>query len=141
LDRVTNHNDWLQALRHWDWPVLAEVKSRTNIQVGWVKKENYKSSFMKLYFREDDEEVCYTKKQIIEDMKEDGINELKIIEAKRMTGEPYFWCTFFQKPGEVGQTCGRFCPEYKPRNGKNGRCRYSGHCYEPTDKVITLTCR
>lgn len=34
---------------------------------------------MKLYFREDDQEYCYTKKQIIEDMKEAGIKELKII--------------------------------------------------------------
>lgn len=93
---------------------------------------------MKKYFRED-EEFCYTKKQIIEDMKEQGINELKIIEAKRTTGVPYFWCSFFHDTGEVGSDCGRFCPKYEPRNRKNGRCRYSEHCYEPTERVTTIT--
>jgi hypothetical protein len=93
---------------------------------------------MKFYFREDNDEVCYLKKQIIEDMKEEGINELKIIEAKRVTGESYFWCTVNQEVGEIGQGCGRFCNQYKPRNGKNGRCRFSGYCYELTDKIITL---
>lgn len=92
----------------------------------------------KFYFREDDDEVCYLKKQIIEDMKEEGIAELKITRAERMTGEPYFWCTVNQEVGEVGMDCGKQCSQYKPRNGKNGRCRFSGHCYEPTDKSYTL---
>ena len=74
---------------------------------------------MKLYFREDNEEVCYLKKDILEDMKEEGISTLKIIEAKRITGEPYFWCTVNQEVGQVGQGCGRLCSQYKPRNGKN----------------------
>jgi hypothetical protein len=93
---------------------------------------------MRFYFREDDDEVCYLKKQIIEDMKEEGLTELKIFKAKRVTGESYFWCTANQETGEVGEGCGRFCYHYKPRNGKNGRCRYSGHCYEQTDKFEEL---
>ena len=80
---------------------------------------------MKLYFREDNDEICFTKKQIIEDMKEEEISELKVFEAKRVTGEPYFWCTANQEVGEIGQGCGKLCNQYKPRNGKNGRCRYS----------------
>jgi hypothetical protein len=88
----------------------------------------------KFYFREDDDERCYLKKDILEEMKEYGPAELKIFEAVRTTGEGYFWCTVNQEVGEVGQDCGRFCSDYKPRNGKNGRCRFSGHCYEPTGK-------
>jgi hypothetical protein len=88
----------------------------------------------KFYFREDDDERCFLKKDIIVDMRENGPDQLKICEAKRTTGEGYFWCSIFQEVGEVGQGCGRFCSDYKPRNGKNGRCRYSGHCYEPTEK-------
>jgi hypothetical protein len=94
---------------------------------------------MKFYFREDDEERCYLKKDIIQDMKELGITELKIFEAKRTIGEPYFWCSVNQEAGEIGQGCGKFCPDYKPRNGKNGRCRYSCHCYEPVGEPIKLT--
>lgn len=93
---------------------------------------------MKYYYREDNDFVCYTKKQIIEDMKEAGINELKIFEAKRTTGEEYFWCTAKQEVGEVGNGCGRFCSLYNPRNGKNGRCRFSAYCYEPINKSITV---
>jgi hypothetical protein len=92
----------------------------------------------KYYFREDDDERCYLRKQIIEDMKEEGIAGLKIIEAKRVTGESYFYCTVNQDIGEVGQGCGKFCSQYKPRNGKNGRCRYSGYYYEPTEKSKIL---
>ena len=77
----------------------------------------------------------FLKKDIIADMKMFGISELKITEAKRTTGEEYFWCTVNQEVGEVGENCGRFCPDYKPRNGKNGRCRFSSHCYEPTEKT------
>lgn len=89
----------------------------------------------KFYFREDDDERCFLKKDIIADMEENGISELKITEAKRTIGEDYFWCNINQDSGMVGESCGRFCPDYKPRNGKNGRCRYSGHCYEPTDRI------
>lgn len=92
------------------------------------------------YFREDIDECCFTKKQIIEDMKEEGLTELKIFEAKRVTGESYFWCSVNQEVGEKGEGCGRICSQYKPRNGKNGRCRYSGYCYEHTDmfQIIKL---
>lgn len=93
----------------------------------------------KFYFREDDDERCYLKKDIIEDMRDGGITSLKIFEAKRMTGESYFWCSLNQEVGEVGQGCGKYCSQYKPRNGKNGRCRFSSHCYEQTDKSITIT--
>jgi hypothetical protein len=89
----------------------------------------------KFYFREDNEEDgAYLKKQIIEDMKEEGIAELKIFEAQRMTGIGYFYCTELMEVAEVGEGCGKFCKDYKPRNGKNGRCRFSGFCYEPIDK-------
>lgn len=33
-----------------------------------------------------------------------------------------------------GEGCGKECSYYKPRNGKNGRCRFSRNCYEPDYK-------
>jgi hypothetical protein len=89
----------------------------------------------KLYFSELDDERCYTISAIKEQMAENGINELKVYEAKRVIGEDYFYCTEFQDIGEVGQDCGRFCSKYSPRNGKSGRCKYSGHCYEATGNI------
>lgn len=89
---------------------------------------------MKLYFSELDDERCYTLNQIKTDMEYEQIGELEVTEAKRVTGESYFYCTKFHDVGEVGQDCGKNCEGYSPRNHKNGRCRYSGYCYEPTDK-------
>ena len=88
-------------------------------------------------------------------MDDAGINEMEITEAKRITGEPFFYCTKYKNVfqlktasyvwqihfisvliamSEVGDTCSRlWCADYSPRNGKNGRCRYSGYCYEKTD--------
>jgi hypothetical protein len=40
--------------------------------------------------------------------------------------------------GEVGEGCGKFCQQYKPLNGKNGRCKHYGYVYEQTDKVKLL---
>lgn len=88
----------------------------------------------KFYFREDNDERCYLKKQIIEDMKEEGIIELKIFEAEINIGEGFFYCSKIGDAGEVGEGCGKFCKDYKPRNGKNGRCVHSGYCYDKTDK-------
>lgn len=89
---------------------------------------------MKLYFSELDDLCCYTLKDIKLDMEYEQIGELEVTEAKRVTGESYFFCTINQEIGEVGQDCGKQCSQYKPRNSKNGRCRYSGYCYEHTDK-------
>jgi len=89
---------------------------------------------MKFYFSELDNERCYTLNTIKALMDDAGINEMEVIEAKQDTSNGYFYCTKFQEIGEVGESCGKHCSDYSPRNGKNGRCRYSGYCYEPTDK-------
>ena len=93
---------------------------------------------MKLYFRQDEDEFCTTIEAHKEYMRENDITELTIYQAKRTTGTGYFWCTHFHEVGEVGEGCGKECEAYSPRNGKNGRCRYSGYLYE-TDKKRILT--
>ena len=89
---------------------------------------------MKFYFSELDDEHCKTLKWIKFDMRDAAISELEVTEAKRVIGQGCFSCSKFQDIGEVGQDCGRQCSEYSPRNHKSGRCRYSGYCYEPTEK-------
>lgn len=91
----------------------------------------------KFYFREDDE-CCYTVESHLEYMKENCINEMKVFEAERETKSDYFWCKYYGETGEVGEGCGKMCDEYKPLNGKNGRCYHYGFCYEPTEKFIIL---
>jgi hypothetical protein len=71
-------------------------------------------------------------------MKEEGIDEIELIEAEMEAGTGYFYCTQYGECGIVGESCGKFCDEYKPRNGKNGRCRFSANTYEQTEKHFTL---
>lgn len=84
------------------------------------------------------DELCYDLPSILQEAKEQGLKEIEIIEAKADIGSPYFFCKHFQFVGEVGQSCGKQCEAYEPRNGKNGRCVFSSHCYSRTDKTIKI---
>ena len=81
-------------------------------------------------------EYCYEKKVIQEMLKAEGIEQAECFKAKPIIGQGLFWCDFHAEPGTVEDSdCGNTCFEYKPRNGKNGRCVYSGYCYEPGEKI------
>ena len=71
-------------------------------------------------------------------MKDQNIQELKVFEAQRILDEGFFFCKFQHDVGIKGESCGKYCEGYKPRNGKNGRCRFSSHCYEATEKAIII---
>lgn len=62
-----------------------------------------------------------------------------IVGARIMYGEDFFYC---QEHGEVGMTgdmnCGSFCKEYRPRNGKSGRCKHHRNCYEPNGNIYIV---
>lgn len=91
---------------------------------------------MKLYFQEN-EENCAPLSWHRQFMKEEALTELKLFEAKVEYGTGFMFCTKDGECGRVGD-CGRVCDNYQPRNGKNGRCRFSGHVYESTDKIKIL---
>lgn len=95
---------------------------------------------MKYYFRSDDSDGnCYTIKQIKEDMKEQGISELKVFEAIREVGGDYFYCKKYYEIGDKSEGgCGKICDEYKPRNGKSGRCIHHSHTYEQGEKELII---
>jgi hypothetical protein len=92
----------------------------------------------KLYFSEYDDEHCCDLAYHREYMEENEIKEMKLFEAKRDTGNDYFYCKKFQDIGEVSKSCGKYCDAYKPNNGKSGRCKHYGYCYEQTDIVKIL---
>jgi len=91
------------------------------------------------YFRPDDDEYCYTEEGIKEYMQENCIKEMNVYKAKRVTGEGVFYCKKFQEPGMAREACGKFdCESYIPNNGKRGRCKHYGYCYEPSNEIITI---
>ena len=91
---------------------------------------------MKYYFTELDDEQCYPLRIIKNDAREENLSEIEVTEAKRVTGQGYFYCIKLEVSGEIGEKmCGRrICKSYSPRNGRSGRCRYYTYYYEKTDK-------
>ena len=90
---------------------------------------------MKKYFNVEDDEFCYPLDYFIDNLEPDQ-KEIVLYEAKMDVGEPYFFCTQSGCVGEVGESCGKDCEDYEPRNGKSGRCKYSKNCYSPVKKVL-----
>lgn len=84
---------------------------------------------MAKYYFGDDEERCYTLDYFLEQLG-GGCDEITVYPAVMVVGEGVYYCQKFGEVGEVSDGCGKQCSEYKPRNGKNGRCRYSANCYE-----------
>ena len=94
---------------------------------------------MKIYFKHKDSEMCHSKKYFDQYMKENNIIEMKVYRAEIEYRTDYFFCRIFQSLGIKGEYCGVECEEYKPRNGKNGRCCYSSNCYTATnDEIIKI---
>ena len=94
----------------------------------------------KLYFQENDAR-CYDLQYHKDYMIRFKLVELELFEAKRELGTGYFWCKMFEGIFESGEpgVCGKVhCSNYIPNNGKSGRCKHYGYCYEQTGKTRIL---
>ncbi|MCK5613287.1 hypothetical protein KAR91_66050 [Candidatus Pacearchaeota archaeon] len=92
----------------------------------------------KKYFRKEEDEFCYTKQAIINQMKSEGLRELTVIEAQRDLKSDFFYCKESGEVYEKGEECGKSCESYDPRNGKSGICKHSRNPYMPIDNEITI---
>ena len=95
-----------------------------------MKKEKY-------YFENEDATECYTEEYFQDTMRLEELTEISVLEAipaKIKTSE-YIYC---KEIGEVGEKseCGKNCPYYEPRNGKNGMCKHRGKLFEHGGDVI-----
>ena len=92
----------------------------------------------KLYFENEDAENCYYEAYFQQKMKEEGLEELTVLEANKSKEKEYFYC---KAVGEVGarppqgDPCGKECELYEPRNGKSGCCKSYGGIYEHGEEV------
>jgi hypothetical protein len=92
------------------------------------------------YFENQDSENCYTIDHFYDQLEQEELPQMQIFPAIIMTGEPFFWCDIIQECFEKDDnSCGKLnCKDYKPRNGKNGRCRFHKNCYAPSDISETI---
>ena len=93
---------------------------------------------MALYFITKDCESCFDIEGIKSIMKIKKLKKLTVFKARRMIHHDYFYCKHFGIIGEVGEGCGKDCNYYIPLNGKSGRCKHYGFCYENTEETKTI---
>lgn len=96
---------------------------------------------MAKYYFKNDNEMCYTLDYHLQYMAENDIKEMEVFEAEMDIKSGYFYCSELMEVGEVGEGCGKECHLYNPRNGKNGRCRFSKNCYSPGKSKILKLCK
>lgn len=99
---------------------------------------------MKLYFANDIEDKVASLDEWkdffkIIAKKERG-TEIKLIPAKREINSKFFFCTEFNEVmGKDELSCGKNnCDYYKPRNRKNGICKYNTYVYEKDDSKKSI---
>lgn len=90
---------------------------------------------MKKYFENKDSENCYEKDYFDDIMRLNNTTKIEVFEAEIEFKTGYFWCDELLEIGEVGCGCGKMCEDYKPRNGKNGRCVHSKSPYGLGEKI------
>ena len=90
---------------------------------------------MKHYFETIDSELCFNRDYFIDIMKSKKLKQIEVYTAEIEYNVTYFWCSKLSECGEVGVGCGVDCEHYKPRNKKNGRCRFSNNCYSVGEKT------
>lgn len=94
-----------------------------------------KRYFLEAVINQDDEVWCAYLPTIKEEMRERGLTEAKVFEAKRCKAkDDFIYCEDLMDWCEKGE-CGKQCDSYEPRNGKNGCCKHLSYGYEPTDKT------
>lgn len=91
------------------------------------------------YFSKLNEELALSKSDIIDLMKESGLSEMDVFLPKRVEDADVFFCRAVNQVGIKGNgydECGKWCVDYKPKNGKSGCCMHYGFCYEPGEPFL-----
>lgn len=93
----------------------------------------------KYYFENEDAEHCYTEEYFQDAMRNDELTEIIVLEAipAKISESEFIYCKEIETVGEKKE-CGKSCPDYEPRNGKNGMCKNRGKLYEHGDEVTLI---
>ena len=88
----------------------------------------------KLYFENDDSEICYPLSYHIENAKDNGLKEIELFEAIPDTlNKDIVWCAEMETTGEKSE-CNKTCPYYK-KPVKGRICELRGKLMEWGEKV------
>lgn len=91
---------------------------------------------MKYFFLERDSIFCYEKSTIKELIKDLGLTEKVCFTAIKDEIADHIYCKEYRQVGSKSESCGKECPKYTPRNGKNGVCKFHSPCYEHDKEIL-----
>ena len=66
----------------------------------------------KLYFENEDANICYPLQTHLERAKEEGLKEIELFEAIPSKEKDYIWCSELETVGDKSE-CNKDCPYYK----------------------------
>lgn len=92
---------------------------------------------MTYYFATKDSEICYTLDYHIANAKEQGFNTIRLFKAEPETIAGHAFCRAFEAVIETGY-CGKSCPDYTPKNGKFGMCKFRSNKFYTPGKLVTV---
>jgi hypothetical protein len=95
-------------------------------------------SYMKYFYNEENQDgAVLTLNDFREILEEEKLDKIELREMKRDYNSPMYCNANDYFPG-IGD-CGSDCINYKPCNGKSGRCRFLENSFMPTGKTYILT--
>ncbi len=88
----------------------------------------------KFYFKNIDSEMCYTLQSHIIEAKEEGLEEIALVEAIETKVEGIVWCGLLDVSLEKSECNKKECASYNSISGR-GVCSYRGKLYEHGEEV------
>ncbi len=88
----------------------------------------------KLYFSNEDDTHCYELEYHINSAKEEGLDEIELIEAIYSQKENHIWCSYLGEVVERNECKKQECELYHSKSGR-GVCEHRGNYYLHGEKV------
>lgn len=88
----------------------------------------------KLYFKNEDSTNCYALVDHLNEAKEDGLNEIELIEAVSAPKDEYVWCSYHGETIERSECKKSECQLYFSKSGR-GVCWHRGSYFLHGEKV------
>lgn len=88
----------------------------------------------KLYFNNEDSTHCYFLENHINEAKENGLDEIYLIEAIPAPKEEHVWCSYLGEVVQRNECRKSECEQYRSKSGR-GVCEHRGSYYLHGEKV------
>lgn len=88
----------------------------------------------KFYFKNEDSTHCYPLTDYINEAKEEGLDDIELIEAIPSPNDDYVWCTYLGDCVDRSECKKSYCEYYSSKSGR-GVCEHRGSYFLHGEKV------